>query len=118
MSSSEISHSDARDLLHKLITESTNVEGVIVSSPATGFRAMTSGKLYTLPDGRVMLTGVDRFTFISFDPDLAISVRYGDDRVAEGFDNPGAELFRREFVSGLNFIFGDGSQVAIFDRKG
>lgn len=117
MSSSPISHSEARDLLHKLITESTNVEGVLDSS--NGFRAFVSGKVHAAPDGSILVIGgeVPTSPFIAFNPARSVSIRYGDERAVRGREGVGADLFRREFASGITFLFEDGSSAALFETK-
>jgi hypothetical protein len=50
-------------------------------------------------------------------PSSATSIRYGDERVVGQDQNPSADLFRREFASGMTFWFEDGSSVGIFELK-
>ncbi len=118
MSSSPMSHLEARDFLHKLITESTNVQGVI-GSPKYGFEALVSGKVHALPDGRILVIAGDKPTSPSlvFDPARATSIRYGDERVARGREGAGADLLRNVFSSGITFFFEDGTLAAIFEFK-
>jgi hypothetical protein len=118
MSSFPMSHDQARDFLHKLIRESTKVEGVLLSS-RYGFKALVTGKVFGTPDGSIMVLGGTSSTSpqVTFAPAAAISIRYGDDRVMRGIDTPVAERFRREFVCGVTFFFEDGSSAAIFEWK-
>jgi len=119
MPSSQISHSEAKDLLHKLITESTKVQGVLFN-PKNGFKAFVSGTAHVSPEGGVAVIerkDDPRSSMVSFDPSKAVAIRYGDDRAIREQDSVAADVFRREFASGLTFLFADGSGAAIFEIK-
>ncbi|SRR6266496_3358121 len=118
MPSSEMSPSEARDFLHKLITESTKVQAVVFV-PSSGIKSFLSGRLYPAPDGSVVvLERKDaKSPMLGFEPARALSVWYGDERIVGEDDNAGADLFRREFLSGTRFFFKDGVTVGLFEMK-
>jgi hypothetical protein len=118
MPSQEMSPLEARDLLHKLITESTKVQAVLFC-PVGTLNSFVSGKVYAAPNGSVVVIERDdhNSSMLGFDPAKGSSVYYGDERVVREHHNPGADLFRLEFSSGMKFSFPDGSDVAIFEMK-
>jgi hypothetical protein len=108
---SPITQEEANDLLHKLITESTKVQAVFVSG--SGVTATVPGLLKRRPEGDFVVfereePGTPMFIF---NPSLATSLRYGDNR-AFSSRPPTASL---RFTSALIFVLPDGSQVALFE---
>ena len=111
---------EASDLLHKLITESTRVQAAFII-PSSGVQAFVCGVLRTspAPNGGDLVNVLERehdpeTGRLCFNPWVATSVRYGDDRVFKS--NPDAlGFFKQHFTSALTFLFGDGSSVALFE---
>ena len=112
MSSSQVSPSEALDLLHKLITESTKVQACILGD---GFTSVVIGRLEVDPSGKIIVKDRDEpnSPFIVFDLSRAFSVRYGE---ARG-DSVGAGVFRRDFTSAMAFQFKNGGTVTLFEFK-
>jgi hypothetical protein len=111
----KMSPQDARDLLNKWMTESTKIQGLLVTS--NGFKASTLGTLIPCPDGGVAIV-LDRkpplTTFFEFKPGRAEQFKYGDTRAFPPGAMPevgGAPTL----LSGLTIVFSDGSLVALFE---
>jgi hypothetical protein len=111
----KMSPQDARDLLKKWMTESTKIQGLLVTS--NGFRASTLGTLIPSADGGVAVV-LDRkpplTTFLEFKLSRAEQFKYGDTRAFP----PGAipEVGGDPtLLSGLTIVFPDGSLVALFE---
>lgn len=108
----DISPEDARDLLQKMISESTRVQGV-----SRGTNSITAGVIGVLvagPDGTLMVKPGSELAdpFLIFDPRLATSFKYGDRRAFPPTTPlPGAPIFD----SALSLIYPDQSIVVLFE---
>lgn len=115
-SGSDITPQEAYDLLHKWITEETEVQASF--STAAMVTAFIKGLLKTAPEQQLCL--VERSqkigsAVICFNPSLAISRKYADSRA---FRQPTAELQAHgapQFGSTLIFVFPDTSQLGLWE---
>jgi hypothetical protein len=107
----EITAQDADDLLHKLMTESTKVRAVFISG--SGVIATVAGLLKKFPSGGLAVEErpVMGGPLIIFNPALAISRRYGDDRAFPAL----LPMLGPRLNSALVFVLPDGSQLALFE---
>jgi hypothetical protein len=113
----DISAQDANDLLHKLITESTKVQAAF-AGVIPGLAFILSGVLKVSPDkGLVWVTADDELTgsHISFDPAQAVSRKYGDLRAFPQTTEAAQAAGAPHFTSALVFVFGDTSQLSLFE---
>lgn len=110
-SGADISDRDAADLLHKLITESTLVQGLFLGHD--GLATGLVGRVFIGPDRLVWVRpGSQRAEpFLRFDPAAATAFKYGDTRAFPNIPIPG-DL---KLASALIFIFPDGTQMALFE---
>ena len=93
---SPISQQDAIDLLHKLMTESTKVQGVFISSVGR-VRASMTGVIRVAPDDTfwVVEPGRVRGPMLAFDPTHSVVRKYGDERaLLDGGETPFGFRFR------------------------
>jgi len=111
----DISPQEAYDLLNKWMTESTKVQGFLVT--ANGCRASVLGTVIPLPEGGIGVV-LDRnpplTTFFEFKPGLAARLKYGDARIFptdQISEIPGAPTLS----SSLGFVFPDDSVVTLFE---
>ncbi|HSZ62026.1 MAG TPA: hypothetical protein VK828_09515 [Terriglobales bacterium] len=106
----------AMDLLHKLITESINVQASFGSG--AGVTAAVVGVVKVGPDGAVAVMpkrATPGSAFLSFTPSEVVLWKYGDDRI---LPNKGATLpDGPTFSSALCCVLRDGSQFAIFEIR-
>jgi hypothetical protein len=105
------------DILHKLITESTNVQAMFFSSPGNIW-ATTQGPVKVSPDGRFgVIQGAGFSTSsILFNPSAAVIRKWGDVRSFRTTMPPHLlEAGAPSFVSALCCVFADGSQLALFE---
>jgi hypothetical protein len=112
---SDVTLEEAKDLLHKLITESIKVQAVITSP--SGVAATVPGLVKGSPDGDLFVLVEQRpgEPMISFNPSEALSRKYGDRRAFSG-PSPELELHGApRLTSALIFLFRDGVQVALFE---
>ena len=106
----------AMDLLHKLITESINVQASFGSG--IGVTAAVAGLVKVGSDGAVAVTpkgAAPGSAFLSFKPSEAVLWKYSDDRALpnKGATLPGGPTFS----SALCCVLRDGSQFAIFEIR-
>lgn len=110
-SGADISERDAADLLHKLVTESLRVQALFLGqgSVATGL----VGRVFIGPDELIWVReGENRSEpFLRFNPAAATAFKYGDTRAFPDIPIPG-DL---RLASALIFIYGDGTQMALFE---
>lgn len=108
---SDITLDDARDLLHKLITESTKVEVIFRS---LRLNAVVSGFVRIAPNGWLSVeddrTAPPRISLIMFDPSAVSSAKYGDTRAFP-------ESASAVFLSALALTFADGTDLTIFELR-
>lgn len=110
-SGADISERDAADLLHKLITESTLVQGLFLGRDSVA--AGLVGRVFIGPDRLVWVRRGEQRTepFLRFDPAAATAFKYGDTRAFPNISIPG-DL---RLASALIFVFADGTQMALFE---
>lgn len=110
-SGADISERDAADLLHKLITESTPVQGLFLGHDAVATGLV--GRVFIGPDRLVWVRRGEQRSepFLRFDPAAATGFKYGDTRAFPNIPIPG-DL---RLASALIFIFADGTQMALFE---
>ena len=111
-----ISPSDANDLLHKLITESTKVQAAF-GGVVPGLAAVVTGVLKISPDtGVIWVTGGNPLfaSQLAFDPEQATARTYGDLR-AFGATAQAIETGAPRVVAALAFVFADNSQLTLFE---
>lgn len=109
--SSPISRQDARDLLHKLITESTKVQ--LVLSSTWGTSAVIAGRLAAFREGKLCVRDGDeqRSPLVMFDFANAASFTYGDNRAFSGETVAGGPFLS----SALTLVFPDGLTLTLFE---
>ena len=116
MPSESLSPQEADDLLHKLITESTRVQGAFVS-PVSGVRAVVWGVIRVSSTGLLNIVEREDDTtspIICFDPSRAVLRKYGDERSIK--ENPAvAEFFKQHFRCAVTLAFEDGSLIALLE---
>jgi hypothetical protein len=104
------------DMLHKLLTESTKLKAVLVISgfPIVGTPTMATldGTLKSGPGEMFAVLSDDggKTSSLTFDPNAAMAVTYGDDRNLSRTPPPGFPRLQ----SGLIFKY-DGYAVGLFD---
>ena len=109
---SDISRQEANDLLHKLITESTKVQGMFVGRG--GVRTAVRGTVSCPQDGVVLISERRSPTDASlcFGLKDVSGFKYGDNRAFPGSssvpDTP-------HLSSALCFVYPDGAQVVLFE---
>jgi hypothetical protein len=109
----DISREDASDLLHKLVTESIKVRAVFISG--IGVMATVAGLLKVAPTGELAVEERRAVgtPLILFNPAMAMSHKYGDDRAFPVGRSSLPDVARHS--SALCFIFRDGSQLVLFE---
>ena len=107
----DINPQDAMDLLHKLVTELTKVQGVFRSASVL---CTVVGFIKVAPDGQLSVQEFNAIgtSLIMFNPTAASIFKYGDTRAFSG--DSGIEGAPR-FTSALSLIFGDGTQLTLFE---
>jgi hypothetical protein len=112
----DISTQEANDLLHKLITESTKVQAAF-GGVIPGLSFILGGALKISPDkGPVWVTaGGLAGPHISFDPSQAVSRKYGDLRAFPQTADAAVAAGAPRLVSAVVFVFGDTSQLSLFE---
>ncbi len=107
----DISERDAADLLHKLITEQSRVQALLLAHDSLA--AGLVGRVFIGPDRLVWVRrGEDRSEpFLRFDPAAAVGFKYGDTRAFPNIPIPG-DL---RLASALIFIFPGQTQMALFE---
>jgi|ERR1035438_3617805 hypothetical protein len=105
---------EAKDLLHKLITESINVQAMFFT-PSSDVRLFLRGFVQTRPDGTLQVASDTNPSSprIFFDPRRSSGARYGDGRAFAGTTPAG--FFKDGFSSALIFLFSDGSVLVLFE---
>lgn len=107
----DISERDAADLLHKLITEQSEVQALFLGPGSVA--AGLVGRVFIGPDRMVWVRhGEERSEpFLRFDPAAAVGFKYGDTRAFPNIPIPG-DL---RLASALIFLFDDQTQMALFE---
>lgn len=110
-SGADISERDAADLLHKLISEQSQVQALFLGCDSLA--AGLVGRVFIGPDHMVWVRhGEERSEpFLRFDPAAAVGFKYGDTRAFPNIPIPG-DL---RLASALIFIFADDTQMALFE---
>ena len=108
---------EAKLLLHRWIDDSTKIRALFASGSIPGLTFTLVGFLATVPDTEVVSVTQDGSLsgpHLRFDPTLATLRTYGDDR-AFGPPPPEMAILARPPAEALAFVFGDASQIAIFE---
>jgi hypothetical protein len=115
MPSASLSPQEANDLLHKLVTESTRVQGAFVS-PVSVY-AIVWGVIRVSSTGLLNIVEREDDTtspILCFDPSRAVWRKYVDERSVK--ENPAvAEFFEQHFSSAVTLAFEDGSLIALLE---
>jgi hypothetical protein len=113
----DLSAEEANDLLHKLITESTKVQAAF-AGVIPGLAFILTGVLKVTPDkGLVWVTagGGPTGPHIAFDPSQAVIRKYADLRAFPQTTEAQSAAGAPRFASALVFVFGDTSQLSLFE---
>jgi hypothetical protein len=107
----DISERDAADLLHKLITEQTEVQALFLGHDSVA--AGLVGHVFIGPDQLIWVRHGEARSepFLRFNPAAAVGFKYGDTRAFPNIPIPG-DL---RLASALIFIYPDQTQMALFE---
>jgi hypothetical protein len=107
----DISASEAADLLHKLRTESTRVQ--VLFNGRGGLALGVTGLVLPGPFGLVVVKPSEdaEDPFFIFNPQIATSFKYADNCALPPSTVPGA----LRLLSSLTFIYSDQSKITIFE---
>jgi hypothetical protein len=116
-----ITPEEAKDFLHKLITEATKVDATFVSGD-DGTIVVLSGSVQraTVRVGEFEIVerrGDSGSPFLRFNLSAAELCSYGDHRSLPSFPDV-ADAFKANFSSALTFKFKGGSMLLLLERKG
>jgi hypothetical protein len=113
-SPSQLTPQEVDDLLHKFITESTNMQAMFFS-PVSGVRVFLRGFVKLRSDGSLQVAKDTESTSPRILCDLGrySSALYGDERAFKG--TVPENFFKTGLSSALGFVFRDGSILVLFE---